>query len=229
MGLSFPAYVCFMNFIQREGSRAVRLQTELAIAPGIQKTLVPVIDSRGQCRALWILDSQRRAGRRLSRRRTPLRRLGLRLCCRCLGPRPSRRNSHGHDQDCRAHAVGRLSTPTAVFERLNEVLPTVKEPQMYATCTALRIQPVTNDSGCRVDDAIAGQPAMLLVSGNGSATAWLTSSCRWGCSQARLIAASASSYVQVMFSSQPPTGSWKLRVRPGRNSASQVEEVPPGR
>ena len=30
-------------------------------------------------------------------------------------------------------------TPTAVFERLNEVLPTVKEPQMYATCTALHI------------------------------------------------------------------------------------------
>ena len=58
--------------------------------------------------------------------------------------------------------------PTAVFERLNEVLPTVKEPQMYATCTALRIQPVRNDSGCRVDYAIAGQPAMLRVSGDGS-------------------------------------------------------------
>ena len=67
----------------------------------------------------------------------------------------------------RTHLVD-LPTPTAVFERLNEVLPTVKEPQMYATCTALHIQPVTNDSGCRVDYAIAGQPAMLLVSGDGS-------------------------------------------------------------
>ena len=61
-----------------------------------------------------------------------------------------------------------LPTPTAVFERLNEVLPTVKEPQMYATCTALHIQPGTNDAGCRVDYAIAGQPAMLLPSGDGS-------------------------------------------------------------
>ena len=32
-----------------------------------------------------------------------------------------------------------LPSPTAVFERLNEVLPAVKEPHMYATCTALRI------------------------------------------------------------------------------------------
>ena len=39
---------------------------------------------------------------------------------------------------------------------------------MYATCTARRIQPVRNDSRCRVNYAIAGQPAMLLVSGNRS-------------------------------------------------------------
>lgn len=56
-------------------------------------------------------------------------------------------------------------SPTAVFERLNEVLPTVKEPQMYVTCTALRIHPHT-DGACLVDYAIAAQPAMLHARSN---------------------------------------------------------------
>ncbi len=46
MTLSFAAYLFFMHFIQNEGSRAVRMQTELALAHGIQQTLVPAIDLR---------------------------------------------------------------------------------------------------------------------------------------------------------------------------------------
>ena len=63
-----------------------------------------------------------------------------------------------------------LPSPAAVFERLNEVLPAVKEPHMYATCTALRIYLGANSSSCRVDYAIAGQPAMLHASANGGVT-----------------------------------------------------------
>src|SRR6516164_7618567 len=46
MVLSFGAYVFFMRFIENEGTRAVRMQTELAIAQGIQQTLVPPIEFR---------------------------------------------------------------------------------------------------------------------------------------------------------------------------------------
>jgi sigma-B regulation protein RsbU (phosphoserine phosphatase) len=37
---------------------------------------------------------------------------------------------------------------------------------MYATSTALRIYPKDADGACRVEYAIAGQPAMLLASGD---------------------------------------------------------------
>ena len=46
MILSFAAYLFFMHFIQNEGSRAVRMQTELSLAHGIQQTLVPLVDWR---------------------------------------------------------------------------------------------------------------------------------------------------------------------------------------
>ena len=46
MVLSYSAYMFFMRFIQNEGTRVVRMQTELALAQGIQQTLVPIIDWR---------------------------------------------------------------------------------------------------------------------------------------------------------------------------------------
>lgn len=66
-----------------------------------------------------------------------------------------------------------LPSPAAVFDRLNEVLPTVKEPHMYATCTALRIFPNGPDRTCRLDYAIAGQPPMLHASEATSAVSQL--------------------------------------------------------
>ena len=158
-----------MNFMQREGSRAVRIQTELAIAQGIQKTLVPVIDSRAGSVELYGVS-------------IPSAEVGGDL----VDAVPLSKGSvFAYVADVSGHGLPAgilmgmikaavrtqlvdLPTPTAVFERLNEVLPTVKESQMYATCTALRIQPVTNDSGCRVDYAVAGQPAMLVVFADGS-------------------------------------------------------------
>ena len=57
-----------------------------------------------------------------------------------------------------------LPKPTAVFERLNEVLPAVKESHMFATCAALRIFEAEPNQRCRVEYAIAGQPPMLHAS-----------------------------------------------------------------
>jgi serine phosphatase RsbU (regulator of sigma subunit) len=57
-----------------------------------------------------------------------------------------------------------LPSLVAVFDRLNEVLPSVKEPH---TCTprSLRFASSrTNPIACRVDYAIGGQPPMLHAS-----------------------------------------------------------------
>ncbi len=166
MVLSFLAYVFFMRFIQNEGSRAVRMQAELDIAQGIQKTLVPAIDwQSGRLEVYGISIPSAEVGGDLVD----------------LVPLPDG-SIFAYVADVSGHGLpagilmGMIKTavrtqlfdlpaPTAVFERLNEVLPAVKEPHMYATCTALRIQPGSNGS-CRVDYAIAGQPAMLHASEN---------------------------------------------------------------
>jgi len=169
MILSFLAYLCFMNFIQREGSRAVRMQTELALAQGIQKTLVPAIEWRSDRIEIYGVS-------------IPSAEVGGDLVD--VVPLPDG-SVFAYVADVSGHGLpagilmGMIKTavrtqlvdlpsPTAVFERLNEVLPAVKEPHMYATCTALRIHTAENRTPCRVEYAIAGQPAMLHASSDGS-------------------------------------------------------------
>jgi len=43
LALTAMAYACFFAFIQTEGRDAIRAQAELALAHGIQQTLVPVV------------------------------------------------------------------------------------------------------------------------------------------------------------------------------------------
>jgi sigma-B regulation protein RsbU (phosphoserine phosphatase) len=171
MILSSLAYVCFMNFIQREGTRAVRIQTELAIAQGIQQTLVPTIDWRSDGLEIYGLS-------------IPSAEVGGDLVDLVSLPDQS---VFTYVADVSGHGLpagilmGMIKTavrtqlfdlpsPTAVFERLNEVLPAVKEPHMYATCTALRLHSAANGAPCRVEYAIAGQPAMLHTSSAGFVT-----------------------------------------------------------
>ncbi|HVP55192.1 MAG TPA: PP2C family protein-serine/threonine phosphatase [Candidatus Eisenbacteria bacterium] len=169
MILSFAAYLFFMGFMQREGSRAVRMQTELALAQGIQTTLVPVIDSRiGRIEIYGIS--------------LPSAEVGGDLVDLVVLPDGS---LFAYVADVSGHGLPAgilmgmiktavrtqlfdLPTPAAVFQRLNEVLPAVKEPHMYATCTALRIHRPSTSEGCRVEYAVAGQPAMLHASSDNS-------------------------------------------------------------
>jgi serine phosphatase RsbU (regulator of sigma subunit) len=165
--LSLAAYLFFMRFIQNEGTVAIRMQTELAIAQGIQKTLVPTID--------WCSERLEIYGASI-----PSAEVGGDL----VDAVPLSDGSvFAYVADVSGHGLpagilmGMIKTavrtqlfdlpvPTAVFERLNEVLPAVKESHMYATSTALRIYPKASDGACRVEYAIAGQPAMLLASGD---------------------------------------------------------------
>jgi sigma-B regulation protein RsbU (phosphoserine phosphatase) len=66
-----------------------------------------------------------------------------------------------------------LSSPQAVLERLNAVLPSVKEPHTYATCTALRIAGRNHGGPCVIEYAIAGQPAILHACARGGVVSHL--------------------------------------------------------
>jgi phosphoserine phosphatase RsbU/P len=172
--LSIGACVSFLLFIQSEGRHAIRIQTELAIAQNIQQTLVPVVDWHSSNLEIYGIS-------------VPSAEVGGDLVD--FVPLPDG-SVFAYVADVSGHGLPAgilmgmikiavrtqlfdLPSPTAVFERLNEVLPAVKEPHMYATCTALRIQPSANGNACRLDYAIAGHPAMLHASSSPNAIAML--------------------------------------------------------
>jgi hypothetical protein len=168
--LSLAAYIFFMRFISSVGRHAVRMQTELALAQGIQQTLVPIIDLQSSGVEIYGVS-------------LPSAEVGGDLVDVVTLPDGS---IFAYVADFSGHGLpagilmGMIKTavhtqlfdlpsPIAVFDRLNEVLPSVKEPHMYATCTALRIFASEPDRLCRVQYAIAGQPPMLHASGTGTA------------------------------------------------------------
>jgi serine phosphatase RsbU (regulator of sigma subunit) len=172
--LSIGACAFFMLFIQNEGRHAIRMQTELAIAQSIQQTLVPVVDWRSSNMEIYGVSA-------------PSAEVGGDLVD--VVPLPDG-SVFAYVADVAGHGLpagilmGMIKTavrtqlfdlpsPTAVFERLNEVLPAVKEPHMYATCTALRIHTSASGNFCRIEYAIAGQPAMLHASSSANAVARL--------------------------------------------------------
>ncbi len=167
MVLSYSAYMFFMRFIQNEGTRVVRMQTELDLAQGIQQTLVPVVDWRSADLEIYGIS-------------VPSTEVGgdlvdvVPLADGSVFAYVADVSGHGLPAGIlmgmiktavRTQLVD-LPSPSAVFERLNEVLPAVKEAHMYATCTALRMY--RTDGACRVEYAIAGQPAMLHASFDGN-------------------------------------------------------------
>lgn len=161
MVLSMAAYVFFIRFIQSEGSRAVRMQTELAIAQSIQKTLVPVVDANeGRLEAYGVSIPSAEVGGDLVDLVSLPDGLFFAYVADVSGHGLPAGILMGMIKTAVRTQLSDLPPPTAVFDRLNEVLPAVKEQHMYATCTALRIQPRA-DGACRVDYAIAGQPDML--------------------------------------------------------------------
>jgi serine phosphatase RsbU (regulator of sigma subunit) len=163
--LSLAAYIFLMRFISSVGRHAVEMQTELALAQGIQQTLVPIIDTCAGGVEIYGVS-------------LPSAEVGGDLVDVVSLPDGS---MFAYVADVAGHGLpagilmGMIKTavdtqlfdlpsPVAVFDRLNEVLPAVKEPHMYATCTALRIFADDPDRSCRIDYTIAGQPPMLHAS-----------------------------------------------------------------
>ncbi len=166
--LTVTGYTCFLTFIQTEGRSAIRAQTELALAHGIQKTLVPVVSlETAACSVYGISVPSEQVG-------------GDLVDCVPLADG----SVVAYVVDVAGHGLqagilmGMVKTairtrlldqgsPPALFDRLNLVLPQVKEAHMYATCAALRIHPLDSYGKTRVEYALAGHPSILLCGSAG--------------------------------------------------------------
>jgi hypothetical protein len=140
------SYVFFIVYIRREGRESFRLRNELELAHGIQKTLVPPIGLRTRRFEIYGISQ-------------PSEKVGGDLVDAIALPNG---DAIAYVADIAGHGLsagilmGMLKTATRtalldaattessgtlpqLLERLNRVLPDVKEPHMYATFTAFRL------------------------------------------------------------------------------------------
>lgn len=157
------SYVCFILFIRLEGRESFRIRNELDLAHGIQKTLVPPVS--------LVLPEYEVYG--LSQ---PSEKVGGDLVDALVLPGG---DAIAYLADIAGHGLqagilmGMLKTATRtalleagecppaetlplLLDRLNHVLPEVKEPHMYATFTGLRLGPEG-----RVHYSLAASPPLL--------------------------------------------------------------------
>jgi serine phosphatase RsbU (regulator of sigma subunit) len=168
------SYSLFFRFIQAEGRYAFRAQTELALAHTIQVTLVPTVD-------LTI------AGYEVYGLSLPSAKVGGDLVDVVSG---SGGEGFAYLVDVAGHGLnagilmGMIktavrtclayeSTPGKIFDRLNGILPGVKEAHMYATCAALQLNR-RQDGRCDISYALAGHPPVLHISASGQVKAQLS-------------------------------------------------------
>ena len=146
MAVIILSYACFVVYIRREGRESFRMRNELELAHGIQKTLVPPV----------VLRTERFEVYGISR---PSEKVGGDLVDAICLPGG---DAIAYVADIAGHGLpagilmGMLKTATRtalldteggephrtlpiLLDRLNRVLPEVKEPHMYATFTGLRL------------------------------------------------------------------------------------------
>jgi hypothetical protein len=154
------SYSMFLSFIRTQAAEAIRMQNELDLAHGIQETLVPLIHRVGQLYEVYGLTR-------------PSERVGGDL----VDLIPSPDGDIAYVADVAGHGLQagilmgmlKAAARTALLEpanpperlpllldRLDNVLPAVKENHMYAAFAALQL----GDSG-RIRHAIAGHPPTL--------------------------------------------------------------------
>ncbi len=140
------SYVFFIAYIRAEGKETFRLHTELELAHGIQKTLVPPVVLRTPAFEVYGVSC-------------PSHKVGGDLVDALLLPNG---DMVAYVADIAGHGLpagilmGMLKTAARtvlldaaegrpettlpeLMEKLNRILPEVKEPQMYATLTAFRL------------------------------------------------------------------------------------------
>ncbi len=165
LALCLLACVFFLLFFYSEGRTSIRLHTELALAQGIQHTLVPTVHFRTP---FWEI-------------------YGVSLPSEQVGGdlvdlvRENDYSALAYVADISGHGLpagilmGMFKTAartcivenpplSTLMERINHVLPQVKEPEMYATCAAVRITQRPDHASCELDLANAGHPPILRFS-----------------------------------------------------------------
>jgi Stage II sporulation protein E (SpoIIE) len=154
------SYYFFLGFIRTQAAEAIRIQNELDLAHGIQQTLVPLIHRVGPLYEVYGLTR-------------PSERVGGDL----VDLIPSRDGDIAYVADVAGHGLQagilmgmlKAAARTALLEpstaaerlpllldRLDNVLPAVKESHMYAAFAALQLGPQG-----RVRHALAGHPPVL--------------------------------------------------------------------
>ena len=157
------SYSLFLAFIRTQATEAIRIQNELDLAHGIQQTLVPLIHSTGPLYEVYGLTR-------------PSERVGGDL----VDLIPSPDGDIAYVADVAGHGLQagilmgmlKAAARTALLEpspgparlpllldRLDNVLPSVKESHMYAAFAALQLGPLG-----RVRHALAGHPPVLHYS-----------------------------------------------------------------
>jgi serine phosphatase RsbU (regulator of sigma subunit) len=154
------SYSLFFGFIRKQATEAIRMQNELDLAHGIQQTLVPLIHRIGPLYEVYGLTR-------------PSERVGGDL----VDLIPSQDGDIAYVADVAGHGLQagilmgmlKAAARTALLEpssaserlpllldRLDNVLPSVKESHMYAAFAALQLGPQG-----RVRHALAGHPPVL--------------------------------------------------------------------
>jgi Stage II sporulation protein E (SpoIIE) len=171
LALIMMSYIFFIGFISRQGAEATRIRNELELAHGIQQTLVPAFTLRaGRYEIYGISKPSEKVGGDL----VDALELGNGDAIAYLG------DIAGHGLQA-GILMGMLKTATltalleagerapdstlpVLLDRLNTVLPKVKEPHMYATFSAFRLC-----AGGAVHYALAASPPILHWHANGPA------------------------------------------------------------
>ena len=179
MSASILSYAFFVVYIRREGKESFRMRNELELAHGIQKTLVPPVGLRTLCFEIYGISH-------------PSEKVGGDIVDAIYLPSG---DAIAYVADIAGHGLpagilmGMLKTATrtalldaegrephgtlpVLLDRLNSVLPEVKEPHMYATFTGFRLGADGSDVLCaggkRTDSAVACERADLVAHGGGS-------------------------------------------------------------
>ena len=163
--LSFAAGLFFLRFFTREGRLAVRMETELALAQAIQKTLVPLIDFRSPALEIYgITEPSEKVGGDLVDTVQLSDGSVLAYVADIAGHGLPAGILMGMVKTAARTLLADPLSPTCLLERLNLVLPQIKSPEAYATAAVFRIH--CSGGGFAAEYALAGHPPLFHFSPN---------------------------------------------------------------
>ncbi len=166
MALGMVACVFFLIFIHREGKRAVRMETELSLAHGIQNTLVPTISTtHDRCELYGRTIPSDEVGGDLVDVVFLQDGSAVAYVADVAGHGMAAGILMGMVKTAARTQLFEQPTLAQLFDRLNRVLPSVKEQHMYATCAALHMKKAAPDGTRDVEYAVAAHTAILYVAG----------------------------------------------------------------